>query len=144
MSALLPQHSSSISLICFQFLPHLMLQLSLLLSKLSFFFWGGGAFYLQILTLSHSGDWSLNPACTLPFLFLVMQQPRTGTNCAAHYCTEEITMIMCFLFMSPGRVICSPLLSASGPATSAILFTVLFKPSDPYLLPALCFYYTQS
>lgn len=55
MSALLPQHSSSISLICFQFLPHLMLQLSLLLSKLSFFFWGGAAFYLQILTLSHSG-----------------------------------------------------------------------------------------
>lgn len=32
--------------------------------------------------------------------------------------------------------------SSLKPATSAILFTVLFKPLDPYLLPALCFYYT--
>lgn len=94
-------------------------QLSLLLSELSFltfslFFhyvlYQCRVNYLPIPALSHSGLEPI-PACpigrsTPPFLFVV--RPLTVTNCAVHYCTQEKIMIMYFLFLCLGRVICTP------------------------------------
>lgn len=98
-------------------------------------------------TLSHSGLKS-TPACARQVVQSLSWEAAAlnSEQLCRQLLSQKPNKDYVLPFMSLERVTwlwLSRCLRQDSPTTSAILFTVLFKPFDPYLLPALCFYYTQ-